>query len=515
MLPVVPPGGGDSPYDSPSAFAGSPWLVSLELLARERPARASEDRWRRARLREVAARRLPGHAALPRTRGSRKAFARFMHRAGKPARELDATLERTGVGSRTTRSSARSKRAHGGKPWTDWPSELARAGAAARSSARDASSRSEFDYDEFVQFEFSRQWAALREHCQRARRAAARRRADVRRARRRRRVGAPGALPARRRRRAARGRRRPARLLQRRRPALGQPPLRLGRGCARPATRGGSRGCARRWSASTRCGSTTSSAFIATGRSRPAPTAREGRPIRRAPGRAFSRARSTARSAQLPFIAEDLGLVTAERRRAARPLRAARHAHAQFAFGDAIAREYQPHRYPRRRGRVHRHPRQRHARAAGSLGTSASPNATHARSSRPSARARFAYAGSDGARSALGHRAHGAGLRRRHRHLPASRSARPGHRSAHERARHRRTATGTFARCADELDASIADALAAVRELRAIPADIRRMAETSTERMPKALRRTPLTRSKRGRRVRRIPRGVARLVALA
>ena len=34
MLPVVPPGGGDSPYDSPSAFAGSPWLVSLELLAR-------------------------------------------------------------------------------------------------------------------------------------------------------------------------------------------------------------------------------------------------------------------------------------------------------------------------------------------------------------------------------------------------------------------------------------------------------------------------------------------------
>src|SRR5262245_54757657 len=35
MLPVVPPGGGDSPYDSPSAFAGSPLLVSLELLARD------------------------------------------------------------------------------------------------------------------------------------------------------------------------------------------------------------------------------------------------------------------------------------------------------------------------------------------------------------------------------------------------------------------------------------------------------------------------------------------------
>src|SRR2546423_1526713 len=34
MLPVGPPGIlGNSPYSSYSAFAGSPWLVSLELLA--------------------------------------------------------------------------------------------------------------------------------------------------------------------------------------------------------------------------------------------------------------------------------------------------------------------------------------------------------------------------------------------------------------------------------------------------------------------------------------------------
>ncbi len=32
MLPVGPLGGGASPYDSPSAFAGSPLLVSLEIL---------------------------------------------------------------------------------------------------------------------------------------------------------------------------------------------------------------------------------------------------------------------------------------------------------------------------------------------------------------------------------------------------------------------------------------------------------------------------------------------------
>ena len=30
ILPLVPPGSGDSPYMSPSAFAGNPWLLDLE-----------------------------------------------------------------------------------------------------------------------------------------------------------------------------------------------------------------------------------------------------------------------------------------------------------------------------------------------------------------------------------------------------------------------------------------------------------------------------------------------------
>ncbi|MEO8800121.1 MAG: 4-alpha-glucanotransferase, partial [Polyangiaceae bacterium] len=32
MLPIAPPGYGESPYSAQSAFAGSPWLVSLDLL---------------------------------------------------------------------------------------------------------------------------------------------------------------------------------------------------------------------------------------------------------------------------------------------------------------------------------------------------------------------------------------------------------------------------------------------------------------------------------------------------
>ena len=42
MLPVGPLGGGASPYDSPSAFAGSPLLISLELLVERGLLEASE-----------------------------------------------------------------------------------------------------------------------------------------------------------------------------------------------------------------------------------------------------------------------------------------------------------------------------------------------------------------------------------------------------------------------------------------------------------------------------------------
>ena len=60
MLPVGPPGTACSPYDSPSSFAGSPGLVSLELLVRDgllgsdeiaKSGRTSPARFRAQRLR--------------------------------------------------------------------------------------------------------------------------------------------------------------------------------------------------------------------------------------------------------------------------------------------------------------------------------------------------------------------------------------------------------------------------------------------------------------------------------
>jgi 4-alpha-glucanotransferase len=161
MLPVVPPGGGDSPYDSPSAFAGSPWLVSLELLARDgwldpsdltapsRLARAARTRYRATkRFRE------------PRLR---KAFARFRSRPGYE-HELAAFSDTNRDWLPDYALFHALKRAHRNTGWTSWPRELVQREPGALERARRELTL-EVEFETFVQREFSRQWAHLRGHC--------------------------------------------------------------------------------------------------------------------------------------------------------------------------------------------------------------------------------------------------------------------------------------------------------------------------------------------------------------
>jgi len=162
MLPVVPPGGGDSPYDSPSAFAGSPWLVSLEHLEREGLLEPS-DLVAPARLRN-AERTLYRTTRRFRERRLRKAAAAFLSRGGA-RQELDRALETHREWLPDYALFRAIKRAQGGKPWLEWPSELARREPAALERARRDLSP-ELDFEVFVQREFARQWAALRGHCQ-------------------------------------------------------------------------------------------------------------------------------------------------------------------------------------------------------------------------------------------------------------------------------------------------------------------------------------------------------------
>ena len=160
MLPVGPPGDppGNSPYSSCSSVAGSPWLVSLEALWQEGWLTSREIRsergfhaqrvqfplvraYREARLRKAWAR---FRATRPSRRDAWAGFCR-RHRDWLDDFALFCAL----------------KREFGQRPWTDWPRELRGRDAAALAHARRAC-REEIDYHRWVQFEFDRQWAALR-----------------------------------------------------------------------------------------------------------------------------------------------------------------------------------------------------------------------------------------------------------------------------------------------------------------------------------------------------------------
>ena len=162
MLPVGPLGGGASPYDSPSAFAGSPLLISLETLADrgllERSEILDPGRFESRRTARYAA------AIRYRERRLRQAFARFEARLGDAERrELAqfAEQQRDWLPDYTLFRALKS--AHGPAPWTSWPSELKRREAAAIERARRDLDQ-EVRFHEFLQFEFSRQWSALRSY---------------------------------------------------------------------------------------------------------------------------------------------------------------------------------------------------------------------------------------------------------------------------------------------------------------------------------------------------------------
>lgn len=163
MLPISPLGGGDSPYDSPSSFAGNPLLVSLEELARDGLLEAHE-LGAPYRLRE-APRCLFGASRRFRGRRLRLAFQRFKTERGQHlSPEHQAFKERSRDWLPGYALFCALKRAHAGRPWLEWPPELALCKPEALNAAR-ATLADDVAFEEFVQFAFDRQWRALRARC--------------------------------------------------------------------------------------------------------------------------------------------------------------------------------------------------------------------------------------------------------------------------------------------------------------------------------------------------------------
>lgn len=172
FLPLNPtsPGIGNSPYSSPSAFAGNTLFISPELLRDEGFVTEADIGAAEAR---AAAFHCPGKSGTvdyDRAHTQREALLRAAFSRNRHALETDASFKAfVDKNSYWLEDFARFetiKAANGGAPWTAWPERLAR---------RDRSSLAEWDAREaenmqrvrFEQYLFHRQWRGLRTLCAR------------------------------------------------------------------------------------------------------------------------------------------------------------------------------------------------------------------------------------------------------------------------------------------------------------------------------------------------------------
>lgn len=164
MLPINPPCAppGNCPYSSTSAFAGSPWLINLDLLV-------EDGLLERADVQPAAS--FNGAAAVNYTTSQRyrlarlrRAFAAFESRGG--ARD-DSFVRFRGAQRHWLDEFAlysALKEAHRGAAWTQWGRELRLCKPAALRAARQGLASS-VRFHQFVQFIFDRQWTALKGYC--------------------------------------------------------------------------------------------------------------------------------------------------------------------------------------------------------------------------------------------------------------------------------------------------------------------------------------------------------------
>ncbi|HLJ85818.1 MAG TPA: 4-alpha-glucanotransferase [Candidatus Angelobacter sp.] len=164
ILPLSPPGLGNSPYSAVSAFAGNPLLISLERLAdrgwigREHlrdlpPFRARID------FQEVNTRK------MPLLRNAAQAF--LEHSTNGGSRNRFEEFKRAQAGWLEDYALfALMRRIHNGKTWSAWPRELARRDPEGLHRFGVEYQR-ELEIERALQFAFFEQWQALRNYCAR------------------------------------------------------------------------------------------------------------------------------------------------------------------------------------------------------------------------------------------------------------------------------------------------------------------------------------------------------------
>jgi 4-alpha-glucanotransferase len=151
MLPVGPPQGSDSPYQTSSAHAGNARLIGLEPLR--------QAGWLDA-LPDAQLTRGDKMAAL------RTAHQRFCHVAGDAERDALGAFITEHAYWLEDYALFQAVHEERGLPWWQWPKGLRGRETRALTQARKRLA-AELDYIRWEQFVFFRQWAALREHATR------------------------------------------------------------------------------------------------------------------------------------------------------------------------------------------------------------------------------------------------------------------------------------------------------------------------------------------------------------
>jgi 4-alpha-glucanotransferase len=156
MLPVGPPGYGESPYAAASAFAGNTFLVSPDDLARDglldpRSLSAAEP------LSEDSV----DYAAMARHRTRLLEAAVAAWRAGPKERAYDQFCAENASWLPDYALFRALKQAHGGVQWTRWEASLKRRDPRALDAARRQHAHA-IELEQFSQFVFDKQWRALR-----------------------------------------------------------------------------------------------------------------------------------------------------------------------------------------------------------------------------------------------------------------------------------------------------------------------------------------------------------------
>ena len=164
MLPVGPVGPGNSPYSSLSAFAGNPLLISLERLTRDRLLKSDEIRPPC----DLHPQRV-AYTAVARFKLARLhiAFKRFAECGGLNEREFVRFCANQAAWLDNYALYAALRRSSRDASWEKWPRDLRLRERAALSQAAGDLAR-EVDFERFLQYEFDRQWSALREYAGKA-----------------------------------------------------------------------------------------------------------------------------------------------------------------------------------------------------------------------------------------------------------------------------------------------------------------------------------------------------------